>query len=824
VRKGSWFLVLLALARIVVARGASAADSPSDGVTAPAGGGLAAIGVRVVGSNIAYRACAQAPCVAGSGDPTIALPVGASASDVVVDSLSIGGGRRALFAHTPSFGVLVAGSPSGARDARVLWAGALGFAKGEPGERYGEFLEVTDPEPDGTVHVLLGEVREDVTICGRRSLLSPKVLDAKDLAFKSARVQRLRRDERDRAPALTAEPSTTPEPKGMGRVLQGASASSGIGVPAALTDGDLETTWSEKRGGDGNGEFVQFNAPEQVAITSVSFVARPPSKDVPKGAAPRTVWLATPDSLFAVTFSEDAWARPGSSYEVKLPAPIKTRCLALVLDDAYVKTKGADVDVTLAEVTAHTEFDGNADPQALAGALAGGQDRARMAAAILSRSGDAAYDAVMQAYPTLDDAGRVLALEIIDNAPCSKSSVLYVKAMEVGRPGEVHHASDRLTRCGREAAPALSAAVSAGSDVQRARAATILALVAPDTAVSSLVALLGSIKPGLRAEFRAALTKASQSPAAKDAVAAKLADPSLAPIAAIDLLRAATAQQSPSAAAGVAFARLATPDADFRTRFLLLGPAAELAKAGDPRAEAFVLGAVTSDPDNHVRARAAEVSSELPRGLAPLERAMRDADPRVRDAAVSSLGRLVDPKGAKVQPQPWPPDLFPGMTELLASDPFTFVRAHAADALVFAPAGDATDKPLASALEDGSPVVRARVVEALGRRGANRFAGDIRDRLDDEAEILDVRMRAARALGRICDAKSADRLTELARKTATPGVSGDVLVIGASAAAALGRLNPPDLAKRLAPLADPRAPRVAQEIARSAAATPERCR
>jgi HEAT repeat protein len=801
----------------------AAAESPSEGVTAPAGGGLSAVGARVLGSAIAYRACAQAPCVPAAGDPSIALPVGVAAQEVAIDALSLGGGRRALWARTASFGVLITGSAV-AREARVLWSGALGFAKGEHGERYGEFLEVTDPDSDGTVQVLLGEVREDVAICGRRSLLSPRVLDPKDLTFKSARVQRLRRDERDRAPALVAQPSTAPLPQGMGRVLQGASASSGIGVPAALTDGDLETTWAEKRGGEGNGEFVQLNAPEQVAITSLSFVARPPTKDLPKGIAPRKIWVATPDALFAVTFPDDPWAHAGSSYEVKFPTPIKTRCLAVVLDEAYGKAKQTDVDVTLAEVTAHTEFDGKADPQALAGALAGGQDRARMAAAILARAGDPAYDAVMQAYPTLDDAGRVLALEIIDNAPCAKSSLLYVKAMEIGRPGEVHHASDRLTRCGREAAPALSAAVAAGSDVQRARAANLLALVAPPAAVNGLVALLPSAKPELRAEFRAALTKAAQSPTAKDAVAAKLGDATLPPIAAIDLLRAATAKSGDAPGAAVAFARLATPNADFRTRYLLLAPAAELAKVGDARAEAFVLGAVASDPDSHVRARAAEVSSELPRAVAPLDQALRDADPRVRDAAVSSLGRLVDPKGAKVQAQAWPPGLFPGMTELLASDPFTFVRAHAADALVFAPAGDETDKPLAAALEDASPVVRARAVESLGRRGAVRFASDIRDRLDDEAEVLDVRLRAARALGRICDAKSADRLTELSRKAAVPGATGDTLVIGASAAAALGRLNPPDLAKRLAPLADENAPRVAQEIAKAAVATPERCR
>ncbi len=816
-------LLVAALALAWTAR-AVAEPTPADGVTAAAGGGQPAVAVRVIGSAIAYRACAQTPCAAAPGDATISLPLGVAASEVVLDTLAIGNARHAVWAHTPAFGVLVAGAPGTTRDTRVLWSGPLGFSKGEPGERSGEFLEVTDPEPDGAVHVLLGEVREDVGICGRRSLLSPKVLDPKDLVFKSARVQRLRRDERERATPLAAEASTTPLPQGIGRVLQGVAASSGIGVPAALTDGDLETTWSEKRGGEGNGEFVQFNAPEQVAITSLSLVARPPTKDVPKGAGPKKIWIATPDALFGVTFSDDPWAHAGASYEVKFPSPLRTPCLAVVLDEAYVKGKDADVDVTLAEVTAHTEFDGKADPVALAGALAGGQERAKMAAAILSRSGDSAYDAVIQTYPTLDDAGRVLALEIVDNAPCAKGAPLYVKAMDVGRPGEVHHARDRLTRCGREAAPALSAAVAKGSDVQRVRAATLLALVAPDVAITNLVALLASAKPELRAEFRAALSKASQSPAAKDAVSTKLADAGLAPVAAIDFLRAVTAGRGFVAGAPEVFARLATPEADFRTRYLLLAPAAELAKGGDERAEGFVLRAIASDPDPHVRARAAEVSGEIAKALGPLEQALKDADPRVRDAAESSIGRLVDPKGAKVQPAVWPPTLFPQIATLLAGDPFTFVRAHAADVLAFGPAGDPTDGPLAKALEDGSPVVRARAVEALGRRGSTRFAGDIRERLEDEAEVLDVRIRAARALGRLCDAKSADRLTELAQKTAIVGATGDMLVIGATAASALGRLNPPDLAKRLAPLADKRAPRVAQDVAKSALATPDRCR
>jgi HEAT repeat protein len=131
---------------------------------------------------------------------------------------------------------------------------------------------------------------------------------------------------------------------------------------------------------------------------------------------------------------------------------------------------------------------------------------------------------------------------------------------------------------------------------------------------------------------------------------------------------------------------------------------------------------------------------------------------------------------------------------------------------------------LAKALSDAAPLVRARAVDILGRRGARGHADEIRERLDDENEALDVRVRAARALGRVCDARSADHLTELARRAASPNAAGPTLVIGATAAAALGRLSPPDLAKRLAPLADKGAPRLAQDIAKAALASTDRCR
>jgi HEAT repeat protein len=812
----SFLVVLFAL---VLARSSFAAD---DGVVAPAGGGQALLAAKWLSGGLAYRACAQAPCAPAPGDPAVQLPLGVAVQDVVIESIAIGNGRHAVYAHAPSFAALLAAVPGGAPQARVLWSGAIGPTKGEAGEQYGDWLEVTDPDAQKNVRVLLGEVREEISICGRPSILSPKVLDSKDLTFKGARVQRLRRDERERAPVLPAVAG----PSGVAShpILQGAAASSGIGTPSALTDGDPETFWSENRGGDGSGEFVRMNAPEQVGITSISFVVRPATKEVPKGAGPRKLWLATEDALFAVAFADDPWAHAGTSYDVKLPAPLKTRCLAIVLDEAYVKGKATDVDVTLAEVTAHSEFDGKADPAELAGALAGGQERARAAAALLARGGEPAFEAVAKAYPDLDDAGRVLALEVIDNAPCSKSAPLYVKAMERGSPGEVHHATDRLTRCQRDAAPALVAAIASGADRQKIQSAHLLSLVAPGVAVETLVPLLPQAKTGLRAEYRAALTKASQSPLAKEATAAKLADVRLPLVAGIDLLRAATAQRRGTPEASSAFARLAKPDADFRTRYLLLGPAAELAAVGDPRAEAYLIKSLSSDSDSHVRARASELAADFPSAIEPLSGALGDDDARVRDAALLSIARLTDPGTAKVMQRVWPAAPFSTATKLLASDPFTFIRAHAADALVAGPPGDGVDKPLARAMGDLAPLVRGRAIEALGRRKSQAYAAAIREVLDNEEEVADVRARAARALGRLCDQGAADRLTELAQKAASPQASADTIAMATSATAALGQLNPSDLGKRLAPLADKAAPRFALEMVRSAVGSQDRCR
>jgi hypothetical protein len=89
---------------------------------------------------------------------------------------------------------------------------------------------------------------------------------------------------------------------------------------------------------------------------------------------------------------------------------------------------------------------------------------------------------------------------------------------------------------------------------------------------------------------------------------------------------------------------------------------------------------------------------------------------------------------------------------------------------------------------------------ALGRHRASGAHDEVRERLEDVAEDADVRATAARVLGALCDATSADRLTGIARLLAVPALPDDAQTMALGALEGLAALHPADLADRLAPL------------------------
>jgi HEAT repeat protein len=241
-------------------------------------------------------------------------------------------------------------------------------------------------------------------------------------------------------------------------------------------------------------------------------------------------------------------------------------------------------------------------------------------------------------------------------------------------------------------------------------------------------------------------------------------------------------------------------------RYLALSPLGVLAHAGDGTAAARIADAVAHDADWPVRVRAAELGVGLAEAQPALMSAVRDSEPRVREAALQALSSA--PVAAAVEVA----------RGALTKDGWPFVKVQAAHVLAHAPPSAEVDEVLRTALGDASSNVRMAALVAVALRHARTLHGAVRDRLDDVKEEAEVRAGAAAALGALCDASSTDRLTELARAVGVPGTSEDDQTIGEGALKGLAALHPVDLGKRLAPLLSPSASPLARAAGETAMA------
>jgi hypothetical protein len=337
-----------------------------------------------------------------------------------------------------------------------------------------------------------------------------------------------------------------------------------------------------------------------------------------------------------------------------------------------------------------------------------------------------------------------------------------------------------------------------------------VALVAPTAAVPALVAALASAESDdERRALRKALAKSAQRGAGPKAFEAAMTDASFAGLPVltrIDVLRALGDAAANVPSAPKVFDSVAGDAKDFKARFLLVPPAAALAKSGATGALTFVERALMDPAEPRLRARAAEFAAPVA-GLRPkLEAAVEDPDVRVREAALLAIASAGKPDKS-------------GVARAIArieSDPWTFVRRAAASVAARAPADTSLDARLGHAVNfEGSPLVRADLVQALGERGAKTQRVVVSERAFDSKEALEVRVRAIEALASFCDAASVDALTELALKGQAPFFEADRRLSAASTAA-LGRIYPQDLKMRLTPLVAEQVPGDIRDIARLA--------
>ena len=714
--------------------------------------------------------------------------------------VGIGAGHRAIVvslsaAQRAWSAVLVA--PLGGGEPSLIFSGITGFSAGEDGMRRGKRVEISEPVEDGARRIVVGDVQEDLTLCGRPALLAPQLLANTDLKLHPAKVQRLSVAEREGARRVTATRVLPgqPTPPGFG-VLRAVAASSAVGSPGALTDGNLETTWAENRGGAGRGEFVLLNSPPELPISGLDLVLRPPLAKVENGVAPREFWLAANHELIGVTMPEDAWKFPGAHYSVKLDPPLQSDCLALVTESAF--DEGPNVRVTFAELGAKSEFDAASVP-ALVAALAGGGERAQAAESVLRVVGQPGYEAVALAYDGLDEGGRRVALDLLDQAPCETSLPVYLKAFTSLSQAHGIHARDHIRRCGRAAGPFLVEAAKKAKGSQQIALLGELLLADAARCVDLIVSLLDVDSRQRRAALRIALARASSVPEAKPRVLAALENPATNERVAVEVLRALGSRIDEfQPLAGATLARLQAPNASFRTRFLLLEPSAHLA-ARDPAQRAYFERALGSEPDPRFRAQALTVLENPSDFAFQVQQALADPDVRVRQAAVRASASL--------------PGAVPVLTQRLQNDPWPLVRMAAADALADAKSSPSAEPALARAIGDESPHVRAHVLIALGAHHAQAELPKIRERLADEDEYPLVRAAAAQATGELCDESSLSTLTGYAQKLADPMANAQEHMIGAASLLALGDLRPADLEKRLQPLLAKGAPAQSRQAA-----------
>lgn len=781
--------------------------------SAPAGSGQQALSVFATGADVMAAACAAAPCSAGA--VALGVPAELRGKAPRAEVVALGAGRRAVVVTVTdgarTFQAVVA-APLAAGAPKILFAGLVGLLNGQEGTRSGPMVQISEAESDGTRRVLVGEQNEGVSLCGRPTILAPRLLTPQDLELHAAKVQRLSVAERDGARQVKATLQTELS-SAAPSVLSALVASSAIGAPQALTDGDPETTWSEDVGGAGKGEFVVMHAPPELPISSLEIAIRPKVAALPDGAAPERLFIVGPRDVVEVTLPEDAWKKPGATYSIPLDPPLQSSCLSLVLDSAFDQSKTAKVTVAELSVAANLA---EGELPALVARLAGGGQRAQAAKALLVASGPSGFTALAKAFSSLDEGGKRVALEILDRAPCQISAPVYVDALMGKIDAQVQYAQGRLSRCGRGAAGEALAQALAKVDKTDKKLMPLLVnqLTNTDPARAALafMPLMDEKTVGRRRLLRTALAQAARTEAATPTVRSVLADPATPATALIDLLRAlgdSAPRYQPEA--GQALARLSAAAPDFRARYLLLGPTSVLSRV-NPEAEGAFRKALASDPDPHVRAAALSLVRQPQKFQGELLGALADRDVRVREASVRALA-VPDAAFAS-----------PALAERLEKDEWPLVRAAAADALARYPAGAALDKPLTEALTDDSALVRARSIRALGERRVRAAAPRIRDHLIDAEEWPEVRAEAARALGALCDVDSTDELVAFAQKLADPMASPEAQQIATAAVMALGRLAPPNLAQQLAPLSGKKATPQARRAASLALAAEGTCR
>jgi hypothetical protein len=697
---------------------------------------------------------------------------------------------------------------------------ALVTLAGEPGKDDGYVVLLQPPkDPEGAPNVLLrsftgkDNARNRFTtltrneagltfttralLCGREVIVEEKLLDAKRGTLTTREAPDFLGAARLSVSELAA---TTLESPGVRHALLSPRVAS-TGAIGLAVDKNQATQWAPE---SNDRAFVSFDVAEGVTAQRFEFsLLRDKEHGLPSGS----LLLATESGFHSLKLP--AKADGVTHVSVGLPAA-GTRCVALVFD--AVKKPNERPAVT--EVSLGTNLDGQS-LEAIAAGLGSADSGAREV--ILRTAGAAAVPAVLAALPNLSDQARGVARALMDELPCETRIEFYGPALSSSDKVEEDRARDRIRNCGAASGPYLVAqAIAAGKTEDRIRYAEEAGLLAPELALNAFPRALSEAKSSEdRRVARRGLAKVnarSKGVRLFDTFLGSQRFSALPLAARVDVLRALGESAKQTSNAPAAFQLTANEAKEFRERYLLLGPAAELAADRQEAGESFVREQLKAE-DHRLRARAAELAAGIP-ALRDVALSLVD-DPavRVREAAMLALSKanVEAPLEAK-------------LAERVALDPWAFVRLQAAAALESGKSEPVNVRVGAAVDLEPLEKVRAAMVTALGVRRAKSQRLVVLSRATDEKEALFVRTSALVALGKMCDSQSLELLTELALGGATLQLERERR-LSLAALEGLAALSPSDIATRIAPLLKEGATPDIREMARRAVkpASPSPC-
>lgn len=518
--------------------------------------------------------------------------------------------------------------------------------QGDPGE--GSGWEIRAVEAGAHRSVVAGEFDEGLGLCGSsRFLRNAQRLDVSRMRMVRSQPPALlpeaaAADEALGASATSPGPHRPPRVRGLRFETSWPSPSASL---QSIGDRDPETRWSTPAGA--GWAFIRARwIPPGRPLRAIAFFGADPEEPMPD-----EIWLVGDEGRrIRVQLSRPTSPRAPIWYVPE--APLEWRCVSIAFE------RSEDRGLGFSEIWAYSDLDFEAGLGTLVADLSAGGQRARAAARLLSSMGPDATAALLAAWPDMPSVERRLTLGVL-GAHARRFDEGRAALVEVARSSDEPMGRAALELLLEAGEPGLRmAATLIPSPTLGAPAGRELARRAPTLAIGPLLSAIEEADAERREDLRESLGTAFDRggpPVLGEASAwSERAHPALART---QVALALTRRGADAEALALRLHGLAADASSFEERWYLL----QIAAAMPPSESlaAWTVSLARGAEEWMLRAGAIDALPRLDRALAVsvARQALSDPYPRVRVAAVKALGALEEADeavGALAVNDAWP--------------------------------------------------------------------------------------------------------------------------------------------------------------------------